>query len=331
MLGPYEEFYDELAQLTGLERANLVNVAHAYAAAAAPTIPEDATVQHALRYADFDHFYPLSDLWTCRAAFGRILGDLYDAGLLDATDPGITESFECFDVALALTRAERRPSTIPSPPPGGHDQTAGHWNGGIDARLRDYLAAADHDGSMIAAHSTLRVLNWDNVEEEVSAGTTVSPNPPGRPLTAPTVALLRNLYQPVIPRRPVAGEPLVTRNVSYRLMQTQEDWLAFRPDIAAFLGWRPNPQHPGRWHTSTGQLAVYTIRWIDGWWTHTGKAFDDTCARGNAVILTPTGSAALTDSLGSLTRTITITRGAAGQERIEDSVTRSYTSTIPMT
>ena len=90
------------------------------------------------------------------------------------------------------------------------------------------------------------------------------------------------------------------QNEPHLLMQPQADWLAFRPDIAARLEWKPDTNQPGTWHTPAGRMVVYTASWTDGWWDHTGKAFDDTCARGHVVALTQEGLAELVMALGPI-------------------------------
>ena len=58
----------------------------------------------------------------------------------------------------------------------------------------------------------------------------------------------------------------------------------------------------GRWHTASGELAVETIYWVDGWWGRSGPAFDDTQADGHAVVLTASGLAEVAAAFGELTR-----------------------------
>lgn len=179
---------------------------------------------------------------------------------------------------------------------------------------------------MIGAWSTLRVLNWENVAEDLVVGTVLGPAPvpAEEAMAAVESALMSDLRQMARPSSPTAKSPLVVQNEPHLFMQPQADWLAFRPDVAARLGWKPDTDQQRTWHTPDGRVAVYTASWTDGWWDHTGKAFDDTCARGHIVALTQKGLAELVTELGPISRTIQLVRGQ-GQPGPGDEVeTRSH-------
>ena len=163
---------------------------------------------------------------------------------------------------------------------------------------------------LIGAQSQLKVLNWDQVEEFFVCGTTVGAYTLiNRRVLAPVRSLvLRDLVGTAPQRWPDSGDPLVVENDASAFFQPAADWLSFRPDLAASLEWAPDPARPGRWHTRSGELAAETIWWVDGWWGRNDRAFNDTIARGHAVMVTLPGLRDLTIAFGELARHYHLTR-----------------------
>ena len=240
------------------------------------------------------------------------------------------------DIELLSLTPRGRPDVVPVPPPAGHDQTIERWIADIETRLEEHITASTgKERTLIAARSRLTVLNWGHLEENLECGTTVGTDQPaeGCALERGPLITLRDLVTAPTSRRPENGEPLVVENIGHMFHQTQADWLAFRPDLAATLAWTPDPAWPGRWHTAAGDLAVETIRWVDGWPGRASPAHDDTEADGHAVTLTPPGLADITAAFGQTTRHFKLTRRGRddGVEVEPVSVTRSLQTTAPTT
>ena len=304
-LAPYQDQYESLASCLGLNLDTLQMVATRYASEAGSTLPDDNTVLESLRRSRMQYLYLPKRAAASRAAFGRVLGDLADAGLLDNLPPRLCRLLRTVD-NHALNRApERRPASMPAPPEAGHHQTTARWRTEIESRLDEYITySTRNDRVLIGARSRLKVLNWDHVEEYLVCGTTVGAGPPmnGRTLVPLRSMWLRELTDTAHRRWPDDGEAVVAENDASAFFQPAADWVSFRPDLAATLQWTPDPSRPGCWNTGSGHLAVETIWWVDGWWGRYDRAFNDTVAEGHAVVATSQGLRDLTDAFGALTR-----------------------------
>ncbi len=310
VLWPHTTQYEMVAEYLGLETDTVRSVAERYALEAAARLPTADAVRAALDSRGVRHVFRIPDTAASRAAYGRVLADLIDARLFDGLDPQVARRLRTFDPGLLERAPTSRPPVIPNPPAAGHDQTADRWATTIESRLDQYVAAAYADNRiLVGAKSHLTVLNWGHLEEEFVCTVTVdSPDPPDEAFMNRQAMYLRELSDPVSPRIPAAGTPLVMLNSAYTFDQIHGDWLAFRPEIAAALGWDADPANPGTWTTRAGALAVESLWWTDGWWGRSSRMFDDTEAEGHAVILSATGAAELADALGSLTHHFTLTR-----------------------
>ena len=266
----------------------------------------------ALRASGAEHLYTLEGFAASRAAFGRVVADLRDAGLLDGAPLHILDLLRSVDVDVLRWRPVRRPDVIPEPPAAGSDKRVEAWQAGIESRLEEYVTSStSEERVVIGAKSRLAVLNWDHLVENLTCGTTVGSTQPvgGRVLSGGVPMVLRDLVTSSEATLPEGGEPLVHVNQGFWFHDVRADWLAFRPDLAVSLGWVPDSILPGRWHTSSGELAVETIYWVDGWWGRSGPAFDDTQADGYAVVLTTSGLAEVVTAFGEVTRHFELTRG----------------------
>ncbi len=331
---PYEEQYEMLANGLGLDLDTLLGVAARYASEALARLPEQEAVRGALESSHMKHAYPHQELAASRAAFGRVLADLVDAGGLDDAPQQVHRILRTVDIELVCRTPRGRPNVLPAPPSAGLDQTTARWCAGIESRLEEYLATStDHDRVVIGAKSRLTVLNWGHLEEDLVCGTTAGMSGPaeGRVFARRHSMILRDLVTTSARGRLGNGAPLVVENVGHTFHQIHADWLAFRPDLAATLAWTPDSSRPGRWRTAAGDLAVETIWWVDGWWGRAGPAFDDTEADGHAVVLTSRGLVDVAAAFGETTRHFVLTRRGRddGAEVEPVSATRSLPVCVP--
>ena len=333
-LAPYRDQYEKLAEYLGLNLDTLLAIAARYASEAMSLLPDDTAVREAFRRSHMQYLYLLSPYIASRAAFGRVLGDLADAILLDDLPRRLYRLLRTVDIDALNRVPERRPATVPTPPEAGHDQTIARWRAEIEDRLEAYIAQSTRDERMlIGARSRLTVLNWNHLKEALICGTTVGTDTPinGRILAPVHSMLFRELGGTAPRRRPDDGEALVVENDATEFFQHAANWLSLRPDLAATLEWTPDPARPGRWHTSSGDLAAETIWWVDGWWGRNDRAFDDTVAEGHAVVVTLQGLREMTNAFGSLTRHFMLTRRGKddGRESAPESATRSIGVVLP--
>ena len=305
LLEPYQELYEILANGIQMELDTLLTIASRYALDALSTLPDEEAIRN-IRSSDshIRHTYPSVKIAASRSAFGRVLADIADAGLLDLAPPHVRRLLRTVDIDALTRTPEGRPRVVPTAPPSEREQTVFVWRAEIENRLNQYITAATHDGhTLIGARSRVAVLNWDQLEEEFVCGTTMGfKHRVETDVFASEASMtLRDLLAASDGVMPENGEPLIIDNVAYRFHQVRADWLSFRPDLAAKLGWSADPQCPGRWLTTHGELAVESIWWVDGWWGHVGPVFDDTAAEGHAVVATRLGLTEITNTLGATT------------------------------
>ena len=310
-LAPYGDQYHDLAECLGLNFDTLLAIAARYLSEALSALPDDNAVQEAIRRSHMQYRFLPTAYAASRAAFGRVLGDLADAGLLNDVPRPLHRLTRTVDVD-ALSRApEQRPATVPTPPEAGHAQTTARWRAEIESRLEEHVAKSARDERvLIGARSRLTVLNWDHLEEILVCGTTVGADTPmnGRTLAPIRSMLLRELIGTTPRRWPDDGEALVADNDASAFFQPTAACLSFRPDLAATLEWTPDPARPGCWNTGSGHLAAETIWWVDGWWGRNDHAFNDTVAEGHAVVVTLQGLRDLMVAFGALTRHFKLAR-----------------------
>jgi hypothetical protein len=312
-LAPHENQYRMLAEGLDLNLDTIYAIADEYAAHLLETLPSKNDIHSALAAADLNHTFPSEMILAARGAFGRVVADLTDAGLLDNIPWYIRRKLRTVDIDLIDISPEPRPTVLPPAPDAGHDQTTQVWLDVTDVRLSEYVEAAT--GSiefLLGAEAQISVLNWDHPQEEFSCGTSVGSNSPaaGESLFQPAYRWV--LHDLVAAVRPVADLPkddlLLMSNNGWTFHQLSADWISFRPDVAAALDWTPVPQAPGSWLTAEGETAVRAVWWVDGWWGRAGPAFDDTDGEGWAVVVSAIGLAQLTAQFGPLTRVFRLSR-----------------------
>ena len=294
-LAPHEEQYAMLAEHSGLDYDALMAVATQYASSALDALPEQKAVRGALAAAHMKHSFADVRVLASRSAFGMVLADLKDAGLLDDSPSKLARMVRTVDVGALTRLPSHRPDVVPDPPEPNYDLTVERWKSEMEHRLDEYEAAQRTSGRiLIGARSKLTVLDVSQLYEEFTCATAVGPEPPEDLFARREGSFLSDLGLGGSGLVPDVGEPLVVENIAYTFHQLRADWLAFRPDLSRGLGWTADPVTPGRWHTATGALAVETVWWVDGWWGHGDHYPSGTDAEGHAVILTSEG---LTDLL----------------------------------
>ena len=274
-------------------------------------LPDQEAVVRALEASGMKHLYTLEGFAASRAAFGRVVADLSDAGLLEGAPLHVLQRLRSVDIDILQWTPVARPDLMPEPPAAGIDKTLEGWNAGIQSRIDEYVASSTReDRVVIGAKSRLAVLNWEHLEEKLTCGMTVGSAQlvDDRILSSGLPMVVRDLVTSSEQAWPDSGEPLLLANQGFWFHDVRADWMAFRPDLAAALGWNPDMTQPGRWHTASGELAVETIYWVDGWWGRSGPAFDDTQADGHAVVLTASGLAEVVTGFGEVTRHFELSR-----------------------
>lgn len=309
---PYENAYRWLAQSIGLDLAAIHRVSTRYTNDQLATLAADAEIQRALEASAVEHYYLSPKASAQRSAFGRVLADFRDAGMLDDAPPEISRMLRTVDIDLVGHTPEPRPVVMPAPPPAGHDQTCKRWLDELEARLQAYIRASDGvDCRLIGAKAQLAILNWGYLEEEFLCGTTIGIEEPSENelfLTRTSMRLSDLTVVTMAFENVFHGGPLILENRAEAFHQIQADWLAFRPDLATVLGWLPVPSHPGRWLTPVGTLAAETVWWVDGQWGTSERAFDDTVATGHAVLITEEGIASIQEAFNTPVRHFRLTR-----------------------
>ncbi len=326
----YLRQYQQLAEELDIDLDTLMTVADQYKSQAATTIPENEAVHESLRSSGAQFRFLYSDVCISRAAFGRILAEVKDARLLESGASQINRLLRTVDIELLDLIPKARPTVAPSPPEAGIDKSTEQWKETIEDRLGEYINTSTcHDQILIGASCRLMILNWGHLGEEFTCGTTVgiSPLTEDRVFLYRNSLLLRDLAEAVSIRLPDAGEPIVVDNDGSAFVQPLASWISFRPDLAAALRWSPGPSGLGRWHTSSGELAVETVWWTDGAWGHASRSFDDTVAEGYTVIATVKGYQDICNAFGTIVHNFRLDRYARedGDEVKLISVNRSLT------
>ena len=310
---PYGLQYAMLADRLGLEHDTLVAVATQYASDALGALPEQRTVRNALAAADMKHAFADVRVLASRAAFGRVLADLKDAGLLDNLPSELARWVRTVDVDALTRLPSQRPGVVPDPPELSYHLTVERWKSEIEPRLDEHEAAQRNAGrTLIAARSSLAVLNVYQLHEAFTCAATLGADPPEDLFDQRIAWTLRDLNWCGSGQTPQVGEHLVIEHVGYTFHQLRAHWLAFRPDLARGLGWTPDPPAPGRWITAAGALAVETVWWMDGWWGQGDSHQSDTVAEGHAVILTQEGLADLLAVSEEMTSQVQLERSTIG-------------------
>lgn len=313
---PYDEMYETLAAHTRLSVDTLVRIAEQYGSEAARTLPTEQDVRASMQRTDVPHLFRIPQTAARRAALGRVLSDLVDAGLLDNAPASTRHALRLSDPALFDRSPLRRPLAVAGPPEAGHDQTAHRWTEEIEDRLTSYVEQAiGGDEILVGCDSQLTVLNWDLLEEHLTCTLAIGATPPRRPFSIRESVLLRDLTYPVAPHIPMNGSPLVMQNVSYHFEQLNAGWLALRRDLTAAMGWAVDSD-AGVMTAADKREAGRLLWWTDGWWGRNSRMFDDTNAEGHSVLLTKDGASELCDRLEDVFVHFELTRRDRRQTKV---------------
>lgn len=330
-LDPFDRQYRILADYSGISLATLRGVASQYATDALATLPSEKAIKSAMLSGNMNHAYPqpFVNIAAARAAFGRVLADLADANRLPNLPEDLQSLLRTVDMGLLGRRPQHRPSVIPPPMSPDLELTDDRWRSGVENRLAEYIAASTtEDRVLIGAKGRLSVLKVGQLVEELVFGTTIGKDAPRSDdvLRNSPCKVLNDLFVTPGIARTATGEPLVIAALGDVFNQSEACWLAFCPNIAATLGWVPEPTQPGTWITAEGHLAAESKWWMDGQWGRGDTASDDTAAEGHAVVITALGLADLENAFGHTTRHFALTRGVYSEGGLANTVsaTRSF-------
>ena len=330
---PHVEQYQVLAQFLRMDIETILGVASEYASQALASLPTQEEIEEALDSTGMRHTLPTTLVAAGREAFGRVLADLHDAGLLVNAPPHVRRATRTVDMDALVRTPSARPSLVPEPPDPAQTDTVDRWLAETANRLDHHVAAASaEERTLIAAISRVRVYNPPLLHEELRLAPIVGTSPSEDLFTTRNYATLRDVSTVANARIPDLGEPLVVKNEMWIFHQMGAEWLAFRPDLAAAMGWAPDPSQPCRWLTSRDELAAETIWWVDGSRHQGNLGLASATADGNAVILTAAGLADVGDTFGAITTLFQIRRGTQDEGDGIEPITaiRECTLTTPV-
>ena len=298
----YTQHYELLATLTELDFDALIGVAANYAADVQQSLPQDETIHRATRSAGLRFLRPSSTIAAARSAFGRVLGDLQDARLLQDLPSFARDLMRTVDVD-ALTRSPSpRPTQLPDPPNMDRVGANQSWGTRVDDRIDEYIDAARCAQTLLIAADTTLVLGHSyDLHEKLTVSAAVGSEMPQSDFAERAFATLSDLVSPAAPVTPSPGEPVIVHNEIWGFDLMSAEWLSVRPEIAAALEWTPSSTQPGCWHTTQGDLAAESVWWTDGWWATANRSSGATASQGLAVILTNSGLADVTAAFGGIT------------------------------
>ncbi|MDE2862271.1 MAG: hypothetical protein OXL33_02335 [Chloroflexota bacterium] len=326
----FELHYRLLAYECGLEFDAVRRVAADYLNQALREVPARARVEGALRSTGMRHAFADPDYVASRAAFGRVVADLRDSGLLANAPDQIQDLLRTFDIDAFRWMPVDRPDFIPEP---NHNETrsgSNDWLSAIDNRLEQYVRAGSLKGQvLIGAKIRLGTLNHDRLAEWFECGAIVGGHPNAdRSFDRGLPLRLCALVEPTPAQTPSAGDCLIFENSAVNFNDPRCEWISFRTEFAAALNWAPVADKPGSWRTRGGDLAVETVYWVDGRLGRAQFAPDDTQSEGFAVVVTDSGRAELSDAFGPILRRFRIER--SGRTDGAETETRSAIRNSPL-
>lgn len=324
-LGLYEDVVRLLADLADLDQDELLGHAMYLMRQQRMSQPTTEETREALARADLKLAWPSSTLLIARSVVGRMLYDFRSGGYLVDLKIADGRLLSSFDSKLVGLRPDKRPSAMPDPPPAGIGEELSNWVEHTSDRLDEYARAVERtDGVVIAARARATVLNWGHLNEEFIYTTKIGEkseqvNEHHADPWPVTDVLLSELSSSNLTISNHGGEDLAIVNVAWRFHQLGTNWMSFSPNIAAKLEWVPIVGAPGSWNNAVGELAVSSLRWVDGWFGHAGPAFDDSEADGMLVFATTAGAAELSRAYPALVRYSRLIRegneGSRGQRQ----------------
>jgi hypothetical protein len=298
-LFPFEEQYKVLADLTGLDIASIVGVASRYSDAALRQLPSQDQISGALSGAAMNLASSPMAVLASRSAFGRVLGDLVDAGLLEELPDLEERLLRTDDVQLVGRQRVARPAEIPTSPEAGHDQTIGRWLDEIEERLEKYIQASRSSSrQLVGAVCNLTVLNWGYLEEDFRCAIVLRDSPA---TAEPMInGRLSDLSWDGLTSARYDMDSLLIENEGRQLLDRRADWIAVHPVLARSLGWVYDSKRIGGWLSLEGDVAAETLDWNDGTWGRSGPTFDDVTSEGFATTLSLDALSAVKSFVGPL-------------------------------
>ncbi|WP_157509761.1 ATP-binding protein [Leifsonia sp. Root4] len=282
-LFPFENRYELLSEATGLELPTIHAVAARYASAALADLPPQDLVIDSLSGSGMKLANPTNVVLASRSAFGRVLGDLVDAGAIRTLSILGERMLRTGDSQLVGMPRASKPAAMPAAPQAGHDQTTDRWLSEIDARIEEYAAATRAgDLQLVGAKTSLTVLNRPHLEEEFYCILTRKDSELGPEELFS--GQLSDLAWDGAPGPIDELDSLLVENQGMAFMERRSDWMAIHPVLARSLGWVPSAGSIGRW-IHGADVTAYTTDWNDGTWGRSGPMFDDTTSEGFATVI----------------------------------------------
>ena len=318
-LWAHHTMYEVISQNSVIPLSVLEAVAAIYYQEALGALPFPKETRNALERAAVRMAHAQGRIWASRVAYGRILGDLVDAGIMPCPPEQAWHGFRFIDTdALLRVPAPRPPLVLPPEHPSEYIQYD-TWCEGTEASV-DRLTnnVGQHAGHLIGANSESHSLQHDQYDERIEITAARGTTPPTPSFETPAVgAALQDLANVDEVQEPGLGEPLISYSQALRFCQLSAAWLAFRPEVATALQWTPELNRYGTWLTQDGKRAVETLWWADGHKHVHHYATEGYAAEGHAVILSTDGLSDIRRAFGPVSLHLTVSRGK--QSNLEDS------------
>lgn len=318
-LWAHHTMYEVISQNSVIPLSVLEAVAAIYYQEALGALPFPKETRNALERAAARMAHAQGRIWASRVAYGRILGDLVDAGIMPCPPEQAWYGFRFIDTeALLRVPVPRPPLVILPEHPSGYIQYD-TWCEGTEASV-DRLTnnVGQHAGHLIGAKSESHSLQHDQYDERIEITAARGTTPPTPSFETPAVgAALQDLANVDEVQEPDLGEPLISYSQALRFCQLSAAWLAFRPEVATALQWTPELNRYGTWLTQDGKRAVETVWWADGHKHVHHDATESYAAEGHAVILSTDGLSNIRRAFGPVSLHLTVSRGK--QSNLEDS------------
>ena len=310
-LWAHQVMYEVISDSCGIPVEVLEAVATIYLKEALQSFPAPQETTNALEGVGARMANAPSRLWASRVAYGRILSDLVDAGILPCPPEQSWRGFRFIDTDALLRTPSARPPVVPQPefPVDYIDYEA--WGDGAEASadrlLNNASQRAEH---LIGTKSESHTLRHDQYDERIEITAAVGTTPLTAPFESPPFgATLKDTGGTEESQQPGLGEPLITHSRALQYCQLNAAWLAFRPEFALALNWTPDVNQPGTWLTQDGKRAIQSVWWADGLTSIHHYPTKGYAAEGHAVILSPDGLSDLRQAFGQISLHLTLSRG----------------------
>ena len=303
--------YKVISENSSIPLSVLQAVAATYYEEALDTLPSPQETKNALEGAGARMANAPSRLWASRVAYGRILGDLVDAGILPCPPERAWRGFRFIDEYALLRTPSARPPVVLQPeyPPDYIQYDT--WCEGTEASADRLMNnASQHADHLIGAEGESHTLRHDQYDERIEITAALGTTPPTPSFETPPIgATLQHLTSTDAAQGPGFREPLITYSQALWFCQLSAAWLAIRPENATVLNWQPDINQHGTWLTQDGKRAVETVWWADGHKDVHHYSTEGYVAGGHAVILSPNGLSDIRRAFGQISLHLTVSRG----------------------